>query len=53
MFIIFIFAKFVYEIVLSLIGLHIIIDYKSLKIAIFLLPIFYLIDYLNTKIKKQ
>ena len=53
MFIIFIFAKFAYEIILSLIGLNIIIDYKILKIAIFLLPIFYLIDFFKMKIKNN
>lgn len=51
--IVFILAKFGYEIILYFIGLNTIIDYESLKIAICLLPIFYLIDFFKMKIKKQ
>ncbi len=53
MFIIFILVKFAYEITLYLIGINIIMNYESLKIAIFLLPMFYLIDFFKMKIKKQ
>jgi len=51
--IVFILAKFGYEIILYFIGLNTIIDYESLKIVICLLPIFYLIDFFKMKIKKQ
>lgn len=53
MFILFIFSKFVYEIMLNLMGFNIIINYKSLKIGIFLLPIFYLIDFFKMKINNN
>ncbi len=53
MFILFIFTKFGYEIILNLMGFKIIIDYKSLKIGIFLLPIFYLIDFFKMKINNN
>ena len=52
MIIILILAKFGYEIILQLLGLNTILDFISLKIAIFLLPLFYLMDFFKMKIKK-
>ena len=49
----FIVTKFCYEVVLNFFDIHRVIDYQSLKIALLIFPVFYWIDYFNTKIKKQ
>ena len=49
----FIVTKFCYEVVLNFFDIQRVIDYQSLKIALLIFPVFYWIDYFNTKIKKQ
>ncbi len=53
LFLLFIVSKFSYDVVLNFFDTNKIIDYQILKIGLFMFPVFYFIDYFNTKIKKQ